>query len=117
MEIKILDKLISIQEVKDFAQNWYGTMIKGAVDIEIGRVALGGDYHIEASEVLTNSGSKFEDVWGFNIRFEENPNGVLEFDSMINIKPNLGNRSRSINDLGVIKKAEEIIYKIIQFAK
>lgn len=115
MEIKILDHKISIEEVKKMADFWYGTMIKGAVDIELGRVALGGDYHIEGSELLTASGSKFEDIWGFNIRFEENPEGILEFDSMVNIKPNFGNRSRSINNEETIKKAEEIIYKFIDW--
>ena len=63
--------------------------------------------------MLTDSGSKFEDVWGFNIRFEENKDGVLEFDSMVNIKPNFGNRSRSINNLEIIEKATEVIRKFI----
>ncbi len=113
MGIKILDHKISTEEVKKMADVWYGTMIKGTLDIELGRVALGGDYHIESSEMLTSSGSKFEDVWGFNIRFEENPNGVLEFDSMVNIKPNFGNRSRGISNEEIIKKATEIIYKFV----
>lgn len=115
MEIKILDKQINMEEVKELAKGWYGTMIKGAVDIDLGRVALGGDYHIEDSEVLTSSGSKFENIWGFNIRFEEKENGILEFDSMVNIKPNLGNRYKSINNEEVVKKATEIIYKFIKF--
>ena len=113
MNIQILDNKISIEEVKKLADLWYGTMIKGTVDIELGRVALGGDYHIESSEMLTASGSKFEDVWGFNIRFEENPNGVLEFDSMVNIKPNFGNRSRNISNNEIIEKATKVIYKFI----
>ena len=113
MDIKILDHKISTGEVKKLADFWYGTMIKGVVDIREGRVALGGDYHIEGSELLTSAGSKFEDVWGFNIRFEENPDGVLEFDSMVNIKPNFGNRSRNISNEETIKKATEIIYKFI----
>ena len=113
MSIKILDNKINIEEVKKLADFWYGTMIKGTVDVELRRVALGGDYHIESSEILTSSGSKFEDVWGFNIRFEENKDGVLEFDSMVNIKPNFGNRSRGINNQEVIKKATHIIYKFI----
>ena len=113
MNITVLDHKSRIEEVKKMADFWYGTMIKGAVDIEQERVALGGDYHIEDSEVLTASGSKFEDIWGFNIRFEENPDGVLEFDSMVNIKPNFGNHSRGINDEDIIKKAKEIIYKFI----
>ncbi len=113
MNIRILDNRISSKEVKKLADFWYGTMIKGTVDIELGRVALGGDYHIESSEMLTDSGSKFEDVWGFNIRFEENEDGVLEFDSMVNIKPNFGNRSRGINNEEIVKKATGIIYKFI----
>jgi len=112
-KIKILDHKINTEDLKKLADFWYGTMIKGAVDIEQGRVALGGDYHIEDSELLTSTGSKFEDIWGFNIRFEENPEGILEFDSMVNIKPNFGNRSRNINNEEVIKKATEIIYKFI----
>src|SRR3989338_1735929 len=113
MNIQILDFKINIEGVKKLANLWYGTMIKGTVDVELGRVALGGDYHVESSEMLTGSGSKFENVWGFNIRFEENPDGVLEFDSMVNIKPNFGNRSRGINNEEVTKKATEIIYKFI----
>ncbi len=112
-KIKILDKKWSIDEVKTLADLWYGSMIKGAVDIEGSRVALGGDYHIEDSELLTNTGSTFENVWGFNIRFEENPEGILEFDSMVNIKPNFGNLSRSINNKEIIEKATEVIYKFI----
>lgn len=112
-KIIILDQKIAMEEVKKMADLWYGTMIKGVVDIEGGKVALGGEYHIEGSELLTSTGSKFEDVWGFNVRFEENENGVLEFDSMVNIKPNFGNRSRSINSADVIKKATEIIHKFI----
>lgn len=113
MEIQILDKKWSIDEVKSFAENWYGTMIKGCVDVENGRVGLGGDYHIESAELLTKTGSTIKDVWGFNIRFEENPDGVLEFDSMVNIKPNFGNKSRGIKDQAIIEKAEEIIKKFI----
>ena len=113
MNIKILDNKINIDEVKALALFWYETMIKGTVDIRLGRVALGGDYHIESSEILSSSGSKFEDIWGFNIRFEEKKDGVLEFDSIVNIKPNFGNRSRGINNEEIIKKAREIIYKFI----
>ena len=113
MEIQILNHKIDMEEVKKLADLWYGTMIKGCVDVELGRVALGGDYHIESSELLTKTGSLLENVWGFNIRFEENPDGVLEFDSMVNIKPNFGNRSRNIGNPEIANKAEEIIRKFI----
>ena len=115
MEIKILIEKMNMDEVKTLASNWYDTMIKGTVDIAQNKVALGGDYHIESGELLTKHGSKPEDVWGFNIRFEEDSNGTLEFDSMVNIKPVLGNKSRSILDEEVSKKAESIIRSWIVF--
>jgi hypothetical protein len=113
MDIQILDHKICVEEIKRIAEFWYGTMIKGTVDIEGRRVAIGGDYHIESSELLTDTGSNFEDIWGFNIRFEETPEGDLEFDSMVNIKPNMGNRARNIEDTETVKKAREIIYEFI----
>jgi hypothetical protein len=90
-------------------------MIKGTVDIEHNKVAIGGDYHLESCELLIEQGSNHSNVWGFNIRFEENPKGVLEFDSLVNIKPNLGNKSRSIENPEIIKKATEIIHSWIHF--
>jgi hypothetical protein len=111
--IKILENKINIDEVKKLADLWYETMIKGTVDIELEKVALGGDYHIESSEVLTAHGSKFENIWGFNIRFEEIPEGILEFDSMVNIKPNFGNRSRNIGNEEIVQKATKIIKNYI----
>ena len=115
MEIKILTEKMNMDEVKVFAENWYGTMIKGAVDVAQNKVALGGDYHIESGELLTQDGSKPEDVWGFNIRFEEDAHGALEFDSMINIKPNFGNKSRGITNDTIVKKADSIIKSWIVF--
>lgn len=115
MEIKILTKKMNMGEVRTLAKHWYGTMIKGAVDIAQGKIALGGDYHIESCELLVREGSTGADVWGFNIRFEEDENGILEFDSMINIKPTLGNKSRSIMNEDVVKAAETILRSWINF--
>ncbi len=115
MEIIILTEKMSIEEVKKFAGNWYDSMIKGTVDIVKNKVALGGDYHIESCELLTQNGSTSENVWGFNIRFEEGVDGILEFDSMVNIKPSLGNKSRSILDEDVASVAEKIIRSWIIF--
>jgi hypothetical protein len=114
MKIEILDRKWSIDEVKKLAENWYGTMIKGCVDVKKERVAIGGDYHIESAELLTGTGSVIKDVWGFNIRFEENPDGVLEFDPMVNIKPNIGNKSRKIIDQEISERAGKIIKKFIE---
>ena len=115
MSMHILKKQVTMEEVRVLATEWYGTMIKGTVDIAKDKVALGGDYHMETFELLVKDGSTHTDVWGFNIRFDENQDGILEFDSLVNIKPALGNKSRSVEDPEIIEKATEIIRSWIQF--
>ena len=115
MEIQILSEKMNMDEVKELAKHWYGMMIKGCVDVETGRVAIGGDYHMESCELLCQNGSQPNNVWGFNIRFEEDPKGVLEFDSLVNIKPALENRSRALENAEIIAKAELMIKSVIQF--
>lgn len=109
MKIVILEKPMAVAEIKKLAEESYGFMIKGSVDIEKKQVALGGDYHIESCEALTGQGSAQQKVWGFNIRFEKDSETIIEFDSLINIKPALNNKSRLIEDEAVIKTATEII--------
>ena len=104
-----------MSEVRALAEEWYGTMIKGTVDIVENKVAIGGDYHMETFELLAKNGSIHANVWGFNIGFDEDPKNFLEFDSLVNIKPALGNKSRSVEDPEIIEKATKIIHSWIQF--
>lgn len=106
---------MTMDEVRKLAEAWYGTMIKGTVDTELEKVALGGDYHIESCEMLVRNGSKHENVWGFNIRFEENPDGVLEFHSMVNLKPAVGNKKQTIENQAIADRCEDIIRQWIIF--
>ena len=104
-----------MEEVREIALEDYGMMVKGTVDIVKNRVALGGDYHIETCELLVQGGSSHTNIWGFNIRFEEDPNGVLEFDSLVNIKPAVGNKNRSVENPEIIEIATKIIHSWIKF--
>jgi len=115
MEIQILKEKIPMEKVRELSKKWYDTMIKGTVDTERGLVALGGDYHIESCEILVKSGGKHKNIWGFNINFEEPLEDMLEFDSMINLKPALGNKSQIITDKIITDKCENIIREWIVF--
>lgn len=97
------------------AKEDYGTMIKGTVDITENKVAIGGDYHMETCELLVEGGSNHTNIWGFNIRFDEDQDTLLEFDSLINIKPAIGNKSRSVENPEIIEKATKIIHSWIEF--
>lgn len=116
MNIKVLDKneKVKIEDLRDFAKDWYDILLKGTVDIELGRVALGGEWHIDSCEILTSSGSSKDNIWGFNILFDGGDK-QLEYHSLINIKPNKGHRNMEISDQELISKINDVLNSFIEF--
>ena len=85
-------------------------MVKGVVDIEKGVLALGGEWHIDSNNVLTEDGSKQSNVWGFNFYPDENR---IQYTSLINIRPAQNNRAIEIQNEELRKKMESVIKKLI----
>lgn len=114
MEIKIVKKEISLQEVKRMAEKQFGEMVKAVVDIKKQIMAIGGELHADANELLfKKEGCDFKNVWGINIYPEEAENRRIVFDSLINIKPLSGNRSLSVKDEEIKNKIRKIVNKLI----
>src|SRR3989449_11634574 len=44
----------------------FGDMVKYVVDVERGVVAVGGELHVDAEQVLLEQGSRQADLWGAN---------------------------------------------------
>ena len=76
-------------------------------------LALGGEFHSDCYEALIENGSQAGNVWGFNIFPDLPKERCLEFTSLINIRPNLGNRSMEIQNEEIRQKISKIIEKII----
>lgn len=108
-EIIIFTDKISFAEIKHLAELRFGDMVKGVVDIDKKVVALGGELHADEEAELLNAGSKQMDLWGINIYHYLKWPDMVEFDSMINIRPNQGNRSRSVEDEEIREKILEIL--------
>lgn len=114
LNIKIVDKEVSLDEIKLLAKETYEYMIKGTVDIVKEVVALGGQYHRDSAELLVKNGSIGNNVWGFNVVFDDSQMGYfLEYDSMVNIKPDLNNLKREILDEDLRNRVKEIVEKQI----
>lgn len=110
MEIIILDKKYKASELKGFSDNWYGILLKGTVDIELNRVALGGEWHIDSCEILTKTGSNKDNVWGFNLLFaDEFTENTYQYHSMVNIKPSLNHKQMEVTDEVLIKKINKVL--------
>lgn len=115
MEIKIIKNPITRFELKKIAKDGFGDLVKGAVDIEQGIMALGGEMHMdEQMELIERENSKQEFVWGINLYPEKEGSDFIEFDSMINLKPAFDNRTRGVDNLETQKKIIEVIQKLIK---
>ena len=113
MIIRIVEDAISIDELRDIAKEYYVDMIKGVADISKEIVAFGGEYHMDANMKILENGSAQADVWGFNILFDRPENERIEFTSLINIRPQAGNRSMEVEDEAVREKMRDIINRKI----
>lgn len=115
MEIKIVKKPISKTELGQVAKEGFGDMAKAVVDIEKGIMAIGGELHMDGLEtLLEKENSLHQNIWGVNLYPEKSGEDFIEFDSMVNLKPAFGNRTRGVDDIEIQKKIIEIIANLIK---
>lgn len=113
-QIIIVKDKISRKELIEMAKTFYITMIKGVVDIDNEIVAFGGEYHIDASNVLVQMGYKQSNIWGFNFVFDKPNDSAIEYISLINIKPSSGNLEMEVVDEDIRNKMKRIILSKIK---
>lgn len=113
MLIKIIKDKISKSELSEIAKNQFGDLVKVVVDIEKEIMAIGGELHADEESLFLEQGSRQENLWGVNIYPNQTGDDWIEFDSMINVRPSQGNRSRWVEDQDIRKKITDIINKLI----
>ena len=109
----ILEKQISIEELASIAGELYGDMVKAVADTRNGLVAIDAELHSDLERFLLENGSNQEDLWGFNIYPEMEGEDFIEFDSLINIRPRMNNRSRYVESAEVREKITALVDKFI----
>ena len=75
-----------------------GDLVKAVVDVGRGVMSIGGDLHSDEEQALLDDGSRQRDLWGINLYLSRHLADWIEFDSMINLRPSQGNRSRGVDD-------------------
>ncbi len=112
--MKIIEKEITIAELKEMTQKMFGNLVKAVVDVEKGIMAVDGELHADLEALLSENGSKRASLWGINIYPEIEGDERIEFDSMINLKPHLGNRTRGVEDASIRGKIIVIVNKLLK---
>lgn len=108
--MKLLKEKITIPELEEMAKKMYNRLVKAVVDIEQGLMVVDAEMHADEEELLLEEGSEQDNLWGINLRPHMLPDeNWIEFDSMINVRPAIGNPSRGVHDPIVRKKIKEIV--------
>jgi len=112
--MKLVDKKITLEELKKMAEEKFGNLVKAVVDVEKGVMVVDAELHSDEEAQLLSQGSKQENLWGINLYPELKGDGFIEFDSVINLRPSFGNSSRGVDDPKIKEKIIGIVEKLIE---
>ena len=107
--MKIINEKITIDELKKMAFATFGNMVKAVVDVDRELIAVDAELHSDLEALLLEDGSKQKNIWGINLYPEIHGEEFVEFDSLINIRPSQGNRSRGVENKEIREKIISIV--------
>jgi hypothetical protein len=87
-----------------------GIYIKLAVDIQRGILSGGGELHADCEQVLLEDGCEQAQVWGADWYPLQQSVG---YESLINIRASVGNRSMEIQDTVVREQINRIVQDLL----
>jgi len=114
MEIIIVRTSVTKAELNAMAQQQFGDMVKAVVDIDQSIMAIGGELHSDEEAMLLEQGSLQRNLWGINLYPERPTSEWIEFDSLINVRPSGGNRSRYVERAETRNAVTAVVNRLVQ---
>lgn len=113
--MRLVDRVnpITRGELTLMAAAMFGDLVKAVVDIRQEVMAVDAELHSDEEAFLLGEGSAQEDLWGINLYPALAGNDFVEFDSMINLRPSRGNRSRGVEDAAIRGRILAIVGGIV----
>lgn len=112
--MQIIAGQITIRELTFMAEATFGDLVKAVADVRRGLLAVDAGMHSDLEALLLDAGSLQADLWGINLYPSDfATGGFLELDSMINLRPGQGNRTRSVEDPATRSAIEELVARIV----
>jgi len=113
MPIRILNTPVTLEELRRLAADQFGDFVKAVVDVDRGVMAIGGELHADEEATLLDEGARQADLWGINLYPDRPVEEMVEFDSMINVRPSQSNRSRGVEDPTVRRQIQVIVERLV----
>jgi hypothetical protein len=122
MQLVTKDKKISIDELKIMSDKMFNKLVKAVVDIDREIMAVDASMHVDLEAFLLDEESELpkgpseqDNLWGINFHPNETSDQeFVEFDSMINVRPLIGNATRYIDDSKIREKIIKITNMLIK---
>lgn len=111
--IVVTDRKLPPEELGRLVRLFFEDMVKYVVDVQRRVVAVGGELHADAEQLLLEDGSRQADLWGANYYPGKGREDCIEFTSLINIRPAQGNRSMVIEDPVIQERVREITFEVL----
>jgi hypothetical protein len=111
-DVVVLEQRIEAAVLRRLVER-FEDMVKFVVDVERGVIAIGGEMHSDAEEVLLESGSRQADLWGANYYPGRGRESCIEFTSFINIRPSAGNRGMEVQDEALRARVRAITFALV----
>lgn len=109
-EVRVIGKKASKEEIEKMARHFSG-YIKVVVDVEKGILCGGADRHADEEKILLEKGYEQKNLWGGGLDIKT---GEIDYNSIINLRPNQDNQSRDILDKGIRDKFAKIVKELLQ---
>ena len=114
-DMEVIRESVTVPHLAELAESGFGSLVKAVVDIDKGIMAIGGEMHADEEALLLGLGSSQTNLWGINLYPSHyDQDDWIEFDSMINIRPRQGNRSRGVEDPTVRGKIVAIVARLVR---
>ena len=105
---------MTIEELRRLVPGRFRDMIKGVVDLRRRLLVIDADMHADQEAALLADGSEQRDLWGINLYPQLDGADWLEFDSMINLRPSFGNRSRGVDDAATREAIAALVAELVR---
>ncbi|NQU82392.1 MAG: hypothetical protein HQ539_00375 [Parcubacteria group bacterium] len=112
--IEIIKEKKNKKYLEKFLDKPFKEMVKFVADVEKEIIAVGGELHSDIAELLIKNNSNPKNLWGGNFYPLMNNNDWVEYNSLINLKPNQNHFNMDIQDKETIDKINKIIKQFVQ---
>ncbi len=112
--LQVVRNTIAVSNLQKMAEGMFGNLVKAVVDLDQGIMAVDGEMHADEEALLLGDGSQQSSLWGINLHPAQfGTSRFIEFDSVINIRPRQGNRTRSVDDEATRAAITTIVERLV----